>query len=177
MAATFSFTTTTILSGHSMRIYSTGTNWDDFVPGTSTAVVITLKALRTDDEPFTGTSNTFTKTLATTAVVGDWYIDLTATEMFGVDEIIPDNIFNVKIDITGGVTYTYNTDEVFYYNAWVTKSEICYAAVDAICDINATEIKYACMVNCLYQGLIADIVSANTSGIYEKIDIFNRIAL
>jgi hypothetical protein len=109
MAATFSFTTTTILSGHSMRIYSTSTNWSEFVPGNSTSALITLTALRSDDYPFTGTSNTFTKAVSLSSLVGDWYIDLTATEMFGVDEIIPDNIFNVKIDISGGTTYTYNT--------------------------------------------------------------------
>jgi hypothetical protein len=83
---------------------------------------------------------------------------------------------NFKIDIIGTTGYTYNTDEVFYYNSWKLKTEMCYNAVNEICNINSTEIKYASMINILYNGLIADIAVANTSGIYEKIDIFTRLS-
>lgn len=175
MAATFSFTTTPILSGHSMRIYSTSTNWSEYVPGNVSTVVLTIKTLDGDDT-LVGNTDTFTKSLVAADLNGDFQIDITALELFGIDEIIPDDIYNVKIATTGTDVWTYNSDEVFYYNAWKTKSEICYNAVNFICDINCLEIKYSSMVNILYQGLISDIAVANTSGVYEKIDIFNRLA-
>ena len=176
MAATFSFSTTTILSGHAMRIYSTSLNWSEYIPGDSSSAVLTISTLDSGNT-LIGPSNTFTKALMPVDLVGDFYADITSLELYGVDQIIPDNILNVKIDIVGASEYTYNTDEVFYYNAWKHKSTICLDAVDFICDMNSTEIKYACMVNVLYQGLIADIVAANTSGIYEKIDLFKRLSL
>ena len=176
MAATFSFTTTTISSGHAMRIYNTSLNWSEYIPSNSSSALLTIKPLD-NDTIFTGNTDTFTKALVLTDLSGDFYIDITALEMFGIDEIIPDDILNVKIDIIGSTAYTYNTDEVFYYNSWKYKSQMCYNAVNAICDINSTEIKYSCMLDMLYQGLLADITVANTSGIYEKIDIFNRLSL
>jgi hypothetical protein len=177
MAATFSFTTTPILSGHSIRIYSTSLNWDQYVPASSSSALLTITTLDGGLSFDTNTSATFTKSLSlTTDLVGDFVIDITSLELYGVDEMIPDDILNVKIDIAGGVTYTYNTNEVFYYNSWKLKSETCYNTVNDINDINSMEIKYACMVNILYNGLIADISVANTGGIYEKIDIFNRLA-
>lgn len=176
MAATFSFSTTTILSGHAMRTYSTSLNWSEYVPANSSSAVLTITTLD-GDSTLIGPSNTFTKALMPVNLVGDFQIDITSLELYGSDQIIPDNILNVKIDIVGATAYTYSTDEVFYYNAWKHKSTVCLNAVDFICDMNSVEIKYACMVNILYQGLIADIVSANTSGIYEKIDMFKRLSL
>jgi hypothetical protein len=177
MAATFSFTTTPILSGRSIRIYSTSLNWSEYIPANSTSALLTITALD-GGSVFAGAAASFTKSLSlTTDLVGDFIIDITSLELYGVDEIVPDDILNIKIDIIGATSYTYNSDEVFYYNAWKLKSETCYNAVNQIYDINSTEIKYACMVNILYNGLIADIAVANTGGIYEKIDIFNRLSL
>lgn len=175
MAATFSFSTTTILSGHAMRIYSTSLNWNEYVPGNSSSALLTISTLD-NKQSLVGPSNTFTKTITLSSLVGDFFLDITSLELYGVDQIIPDDILNVKIDILGTANYTYNTDEVFYYNAWKLKSETCFNAVDFICDINSIEIKYACMVNILYNGLIADIAVANTSGIYEKINLFKRLS-
>jgi hypothetical protein len=105
-------------------------------------------------------------------------LDITAAEMFGSSvSVIPDDILKFKMDIAGSTQYSYETDEVFYYNSWNTKTVAAYAAVDFIEDVNCREIKYACMVNALYQGLTADIFIGNTSGIYEKFDIFARLAL
>ena len=176
MAATFSFSTTTILSGHAMRIYSTSLNWSQYVPANSTSALLTIKTLDSKTT-LVGVSNTFTKSILLASLVGDFSLDITSLELYGVDQIIPDDILNVKMDIIGATAYTYNTDEVFYYNSWKIKSETCFNAVDFISDINSIEIKYACMVNILYQGLIADISVANTSGIYEKINIFKRLSL
>lgn len=177
MAATFSFSTTTILSGHSIRVYNTSTNWSEYDPNNSTGVTLTMTTLD-EDAIFIGASNTFTKTYIPQDLVGDFLLDVSSLEMFGADGIVPDDIVNVKIDIETETTplFTYNTDEVFYYNAWAEKCRACYNAVNFICDMNCLEIKYACMVNILYQGLMADISTANTSGIYEKFDIFTRLS-
>lgn len=177
MAATFSFSTTPILSGHSIRIYNTSLNWDQYVPGDATTVTLTVTAVDGDLIFTGGTSATFTKTYTPAELVGDFILDLTSLEMYGTDEIVPDDILNFKIDIAGSTAYTYNTDEVFYYNAWKYKSEVCYTAVNYIDNVNGFEIRYACMVNILYQGLISDIAVANTTGIYEKINLFTRLAL
>lgn len=176
MAATFSFSTTTISSGHAMRIYSTSLNWATYIPGSDAAATLTITP-KDNDLIFTGGVGVFTKELDAGALIGDFYIDVTAYEMFGVDEIIPDDILIVKIDIANDALDTFSTDEVFYYNSWKVKSEVCLNAVNNINEINSLEIKYACMVNTLYQGLMADIVVANTTGIYEKFDIFKRLAV
>jgi hypothetical protein len=177
MAATFRFSTTPMFSGTTIRIYNTSTNWAEYVPANSTTVTLTLTA--TDGGAvFIGGLTSFVKTYATTDLVGDFILDLLAAEVFAnAPTIIPDDIIKFKIDITGSTAYQYVTDEVFYYNSWMVKSEAAYNAVDFIEDINCREIKYACMVNALYQGLTADIFVGNTSGIYEKIDIFTRLAL
>ena len=176
MAVTFSFSTTTILSGHAIRIYGTSLNWAEYIPANSTNALLTISTLN-GNNTLVGVTNTFTKVLTPISLAGNFILDITSLQLYGVDQILPDDILNVKIDIIGTTAYTYNTDEVFYYNAWKHKSTVCLNAVDFICDMNSVEIKYACMVNILYQGLIADIVSANTSSIYEKIGMFKRLAL
>lgn len=176
MAAVFSFSTTTVGAGHTMRIYSTSTNWTDYMPGDATGALLTVTSYISGEAIFAGGAASFTKSLTAASLVDDFTVDVTALEMFGTDMIIPDCILNVKIDITNTATDTYTSVEVFYYNAWVMKSEVCYSAVNQIYDINSTEIKYASMVNMLYQGLLSDIVVGNTSGIYEKLDIFNRLS-
>lgn len=176
MAASFSFSTTPILSGHSVRIYNTSTNWSEFDPNLITRVDITIESLN-ESLVFTGNSSTFTKTISPASLIGDFNIDLTVLELTGQDGIMPDGIYNFDITMTGTPQYTYNTDEVFYYNAWVKKSNICYNALNFIQDLNCLEIKYSCMVNALYQGLISDISIGDTAAIYEKLDLFNRITV
>lgn len=177
MAAVFGFSTTTISSGHAMRIYSTSSDWTGYMPNDATGATLTITALD-GGAIFTSGSLTFTKQLDPSVdLIDDFYIDVTSYEMFGVDEIIPDDILSVTVDIANTALDTYTSIEVFYYNSWVVKSTVCYNAVNQIYEINSNEIKYACMVNMLYQGLLADIVSANTSGIYEKIDIFKRLSV
>lgn len=176
MAAVFSFSTTTVGAGHTMRIYSTSTNWTGYMPGDATGALLTVTSFIAGEAIFVGGATSFTKSLTAASLVGDFQIDITSLEMFGTDMILPDCILNVKIDIANSALDTYTSVEVFYYNAWVLKSTVCYNAVNQIYDINSTEIKYACMVNILYQGLLSDIVVGNTSGIYEKLDIFNRLA-
>jgi len=179
MAATpvFKFTTTTIASGHTLRIYSTSTDWYNYIEtGDATTALLTITALD-GDAIFTNGALSYTQTLVPlTDLAGDFHIDVTTYQMFGVDIIIPDDILTVNISITNTAQDNYTTNEVCYYNTWVTKSDICYNAVNQINEINSWEIKYACMVNMLYEGLHADIVAANTGGIYEKFDIFKRLA-
>lgn len=176
MAAVFSFSTTTVGAGHTMRIYSTSQNWTGYMPGTATGATLTVTSFIAGEAIFAGGATSFVKSLTAASLVDDFQIDITSQEMFGTDMILPDCILNVKIDIANVALDTYTSVEVFYYNAWLTKSTVCYNAVNQIYDINSTEIKYACMVNVLYQGLLSDIVVGNTSGIYEKLDIFNRLA-
>jgi hypothetical protein len=173
----FRFSTTPMFSGTTVRIYNTSTNWAYYVPANSTAVTLTVTALDGGAIFFGGIAS-FTKTYLTTDLVGDFILDITSAEMFSSSAtVIPDDILKFKMDVTGATEYSYETDEVFYYNSWSTKTTAAYAAVDFIEDINSREIKYACMVNALYQGLTADIFIGNTSGIYEKFDIFARLAL
>ena len=173
MAAEFSFTTTPILSGKAMRIYSTSRNWSEYVPSGSSAV-LTISTLD-GDETLVGESATFTKNIAGSDLVGDFQIDITALELTGIDSTIPDDIYNISIQIYGGTLYSYSSDEAFYYNIWAYKCTLAYHAVNFICDMNNYELKYASAVNLLYDGLIADIAIGNTSGIYEKIDLFKRL--
>lgn len=175
MAAVFGFSTTTVGAGHTMRIYSTSSNWTGYMPGDATGATLTITSFIAGEAIFANGATSFTKALTAASLVGDFLIDITALEMFGADMILPDCILNVKIDIANTALDTYTSVEVFYYNAWVIKSAVCYRAVNQIYDVNSTEIKYAGMVNMLYQGLLADIVVGNTSGIYEKLDIFNRL--
>jgi hypothetical protein len=173
---TFRFSTTPMFSGTTIRVYNTGTNWVYYVPGSSSTVTLTLSALD-GGAIFLGATTSFTKSYTTNELVGDFTLDLLASEVFaGAPSVIPDDIINFKIDIAGSTSYTFDTDEVFYYNSWAIKTNAAYKAVDFIEDVNSREIKYACMVNALYQGLTADIFVGNTSGIYEKFDIFNRLA-
>lgn len=173
----FSFSTTPVSSGSTIRVYNTSTNWSEYAPSSYTGCTLTMTALD-GDAIFIDGATSFTKTITPSSLVGDFKIDLLATEVFGTTTtIIPDDILKVDITFTGGDAMTYDTDEVFYYNSWTVKTDAAYLAVDFIEDINCREIKYACMVNGLYQGLIADIFIGNTSGIYEKFDIFNRLSL
>ena len=147
------------------------------MPGDATGATLTVTSFIQGEAIFAGGATSFTKALTAAQLVDDFEIDITSQEMFGSDIILPDCILNVKIDIANTALNTYTSVEVFYYNAWVTKSAVCYNAVNQIYDINSTEIKYACMVNMLYQGLLSDITVGNTSGIYEKLDIFNRLSV
>lgn len=177
----FSFSTTTVDSGHTIRIYSTSQNWKDYMPGDATSATLTIKSFIDGEKIFTDQSgtpiDTYTKTLLPTQLVDDFVIDLKSIDLFNTDKIVPDCVLVFKIDIANTAQDTYTSIEVFYYNSWVVKSTVCYNAVNQICDINSTEIKYACMVNMLYQGLLSDIVVGNTNGIYEKIDIFKRLTV
>jgi hypothetical protein len=174
---TFTFSTTPVLAGTTVRIYNTSTNWSSYVPGDSTTVTLTITALDANTTLFNGAASYIDATYTPTELVGDFYIDILATALFGSSvTIIPDDILTVTIAITGTTSYTYSTNEVFYYNSWKTKIDAAFVAVDFIEDVNSREIKYACMVNALYQGLIADIFVGNTSGIYEKFDLFTRLA-
>ena len=172
---TFRFSTTPMIAGTTIRIYNTSSNWSYYVPGDSTTVTLTITALDGNTTLFNGAASYVTTAYTPTNLVGDFYLDLLATTVFGTT-VIPDDILTVTIAITGTTSYTYSTDEVFYYNAWKTKTDAAFLAVDFIEDTNSREIKYACMVNALYQGLTADIFIGSTSGIYEKIDLFTRLA-
>ena len=174
MAITFSFSTTPILAGHSIRIYNTSLNWSEYVAA-GTSGTLTIKT-KDGDLNFIGGLDTFTKSLLGTDLDGDWYIDVTALELYGADQIIDDDILTVKIVTTGTTALTYETDEVFYYNAWAYKTNTCFNTVNDSFKINTLEVKYACMVNILYQGLIADIATGNTTGIYNKINMFTRLS-
>jgi hypothetical protein len=172
----FSFSTAPVLAGTTLRIYNTSTNWSSYVPGDSTTVTLTIVALDADTTLFNGAASYGTTAHTPTDLVGDFYIDILATTLFGSSvTIIPDDILTVTIAITGTTSYSYSTNEVFYYNSWKAKTDAAFLAVDFIEDINSREIKYACMINALYQGLIADIFVGNTSGIYEKFDLFTRL--
>jgi hypothetical protein len=172
----FRFSTTPMIAGTTIRIYNTSSNWDYYIPANSTTATLTIVALDGNTTLFNGAAS-YTTTYTPTSLVGDFYIDLAATTVFGTGtSTIPDDILTVTIVISGATSYTYSTDEVFYYNSWKTKTDAAFAAVDFVEDINSREIKYACMVNALYQGLTADIFVGNTSGIYEKFDIFTRLA-
>lgn len=173
MAATFRFSTTPMFSGTTVRIYNTSSNWSEYVSANISTATLTITALD-GDAIFKSGASSYTKSLTPTDLVGDFIIDLLATDVFGVTTI-PDDILKFDITMTGTDSYQYVTDEVFYYYCWSVKTQACYVAVDFIEDINCREIKYACMVNALYQGLTADIFIGNTSGIYEKIDLFNRL--
>lgn len=172
---TFRFSTTPMFSGTTIRVYNTSTNWAYYVPANSSGVTLTVTAIDGGLIFFGGVAS-YVKTYTPAELEGDFVLDLLASEVFSdAASVIPDDILNFKIDITGSTTYTYDTDEVFFYNSWSIKTQAAYAAVDFIDDINSREIKYACMVNALYQGLTADIFVGNTSGIYEKFDLFNRL--
>ena len=173
---TFRFSTTPMIAGTTIRIYNTSSNWTYYVPGDSSTVTLTITALDGNATLFNGAAS-YTTTYTPASLVGDFYIDLLAATVFGsAVTTIPDDILTVTMAITGTTSYTYSTDEVFYYNAWKTKTDAAFLAVDFIEDVNSREIKYACMVNALYQGLTADIFVGSTSGIYEKIDLFTRLA-
>lgn len=172
MAAEFSFTTTPILDGHAMRIYSTSRNWNEY-SSVGASAVLTITAA--DGDAVFGGDAAFTKPIEGSSFNGNFQIDITALELFGSDIIIPDDIYNISILISGGTVYSYDSDEVFYYNAWLHKSMTAYNAVNFICDMQNYELKYACAINVLYDGLIADIAIGNTSGIYDKLDLFKRL--
>lgn len=173
---TFRFSTTPMIAGTTIRIYNTSSNWEYYVPGNSSSVTLTIVALD-GGAVFANGATSYTQTYTTASLVGDWYIDLLSTTVFGASAAtIPDDILTFTIVIAGSTAYSYSTDEVFYYNSWKTKTDACFAAVDYIEDVNSREIKYACMVNALYQGLTADIFIGSTSGIYEKFDLFTRLA-
>jgi len=174
---TFRFSTTPMIAGSTIRIYNTSSNWTYYVPGDSTTVTLTIAALDGNATLFNGAASYVTTAYTPTQLVGDFQIDLLAATVFGSSvTVIPDDILTITIAITGSTEYTYSTDEVFYYNSWKTKTDAAFLAVDFIEDVNSREIKYACMVNALYQGLTADIFIGSTSGIYEKIDLFTRLA-
>ena len=175
-APVFSFTTVTVNSGTTIRIHNTSTNWSSYVPGSSSTVTLTITAAD-GGLIFAGASASYVKTYTPAELVGDFNLDLLASAVFnGAPSITPDDILTFKIDIGGSVTYTYTTNEVFYYNSWIVKTNAAYVAVNFIEDVTCREIKYAGMVNALYQGLLADIFVGNTSGIYEKFDIFTRLS-
>jgi hypothetical protein len=174
---TFRISTTPMIAGTTVRVYNTSTNWSYYNSANATLGTLTVTALDGNTTLFNGTAS-YVKTYTPAELVGDFYFDILATTMFGASTaVIPDDILTFKFEITGTTPYSYTTDEVFYWNAWSTKTNACFDAVDFIEDVNSREVKYACMVNALYQGLTADIFVGNTSGIYEKIDIFTRLAL
>jgi hypothetical protein len=173
MAITFSFSTTPVLAGHAIRIYNTSLNWSEYVAA-GTSGTLTIKT-KDGDLNFVGTLDTYTKSLVGADLEGDWYIDITATDLYGADRIIDDDILTIRILTTGTTALDYSTDEVFYYNAWAYKTQICFNTVNDSFKINTLEVKFACMVNILYLGLIADIASGNTTGIYNKINMFTRL--
>lgn len=178
----FSITTTTVNSGKTIRVINTSAFWDEFVASDytgATLVITTTNGLDTfliAGEP----SHSFTKSIDITVIESPtFYFDILSSELYGSDIVIPDDILTFTLTILSDTSHSldvvYVTDEVFYYNSFMLKSDACYNAIVDSCNINSTEVKYACLVNALYQGLQADIFVANTSGIYDKFNIFKRL--
>lgn len=172
----FKFSSSPINSGTSMKLYNTSSNWYYYNPANSSSVLLTITSLN-GASIFHGGANSFTKTYTPADLVGDFSLEILASDIFADSQVvIPDSILTITIAISGSTQYTYSTDEVFYYNCWSTKVTAAFNAVDYISDINSTEVKYAGLINSLYQGLIADIFIGNTSGIYEKFSLFNKLS-
>jgi hypothetical protein len=173
MAITFSFSTTPILSGHAIRIYNTSLNWGEYDP-LGTDALLTISTLDEDPE-FAGGINIWEQVISGDDLVGDFFIDIFSADLYGEDKEFPDDILTFNISTTGMQTLTYSTDEVIYYKSWKYKTEVCFDTVNDVDDMNSMEIRYACMINLLYQGLMADIFVANTTGIYNKFNVFARL--
>jgi hypothetical protein len=186
MAFALSFYTQDYNQGKSILIIDSSTGWAS-VPAGITSVTFTITSLYTGavlypTSPVVKTFAVGILPLGTPFVEGFQY-EITAEDLFGsgYSGTVYDSIYHIKMNISnvggiiGGLGNTHTSDEVFYYNAELTRDAFIAEKASYTDNIYDQDMDYANWLDFLVTSIESNTMYGNTSAIYYTFDIFTRL--
>jgi hypothetical protein len=182
MAFALNFYTQDYDQGKSILIIDSSTDWAS-VPAGVVSATFTITSLYTGAVLYPASPVIVTIPVGTTAFAEGFQYEITAEDLYGAGYAgtIDDSIYHIIMQISdvggiiAGAGNTHTSDEVFYYNAEITRDAFIADRSSYIDDIYNKDMDYANWLDLLVTSIEANTTYGNTSAIYYTFDIFTRL--
>lgn len=184
MAFTLGFTTQAHNQGKSILVVDSSTSWID-------QALSIVEARLTITSLYSGVTLTtdptviiIDTTIPANSFEDGFQYEITAEDLFGAGypDTVKDSIYNIEMTLYdgGGIVltsgYSYESDEVFYYNMKYIRDSYISDTASYIDDVYAKNMDYANWLDFLVTTIEANTEAGNSSAIYYVFDIENRLS-